>query len=220
MKLIIFILTILQSIFVLGQKIIDTTEMYEGRLTKKKIEFDQTGNKISETYYFNNGKVQLVDSFHFNKSFHWIAYDSLGTRSGEWEDPTVAAAPLEKKRNILFVICLLTISIIVFAIWRLINYKTAYYSVFSLSLLVSFTAFLQERISNLSEELQFTINVSQGWSILILLSLTFIFSVGNLIFRVNISKVNSIAIAVIAGLISLAVYMGYISALAGRGAVG
>jgi hypothetical protein len=114
----------------------------------------------------------------------------------------------------------LTISIIVFAIWRFINYKIVYYAVFLLLLLVSFTAFFQERISNLSEEQQFIINVSQGWSMLILLLLTFSFSIGNLIFRVNISKVNSIAIAIMAGLISLALYMGYISALAGQGAVG
>ena len=193
-------------------------------MTKKRIDFSSEwkheDTKLRETYFFPNGKIQLVDSFRDGKSIHWIAYDTLGAVTGGWTDPIVSAEPLIKKRHWLFVMCFLIISLIVFAIWKFINYRTVYYTSFTLSWLVFFTSFLEERIRNISEEVQFTIHTCQGWSILILLSLTFLFSLGNLLFKVSISKINSIAIMIIAGILALILYMGYMSALAGRGAVG
>jgi hypothetical protein len=79
---------------------------------------------------------------------------------------------------------------------------------------------MENRITDLSEELQIKIHVVQRWSLLILLLLTFFLSIFNLMKPIGISKETSIAVLILTGLLSFILYVGYHSALAGRGAVG
>jgi len=178
------------SIISFGQKTIDTTELYNGTLTHKKIEFDATGKIQTVKYYYTNGKVQTEYFYTNGRQTRWIAYDLTGNQTAEWKDPEVGYAENRKLRNIVFSITLLCIGGLVVACSRL-NYAKTYYSVLYLSVLYPFAVFLTERrIVGNEHNKVFALIIAS--TLFILPSILFILSVLNLFKKDKIPLATSI----------------------------
>ncbi len=186
--LLVFFLAI--STISLGQKTIDTTELYNGTLTHKKIEFDASSKIQTEKYYHTNGKVQTEYFYTNGRQTRWIAYDLNGNQTAEWNDPEVGYAENRKLRNIVFSITILCIGGLVVAGSRL-NYAKTYYSVLCLSVFYPFVIFLTERriVGNEANKV-FPLIVAS--TLFILPSLLFFLSVLNFFKKGKIPLVTSI----------------------------
>ena len=127
-----------------GQKVIDTTEIYNGELTRKKIEFKSTGDISKEIYYHPNGKIETEYFLDNGKRIRWIAYDENGKLTSEWNDPEIGHAKLRKMRNITFSLSLLVIGGLIIAGSK-VSYRKTYYSLLCLSVIYPFIIFLLEQ---------------------------------------------------------------------------
>ena len=178
------------SIISYGQKTIDTTELYNGILTQKKIEFDATGKIQSEKYYYANGKIQIEYFYSNGKQTHWIAYDLKGNQTAEWNDPEVGYAENRKLKDIVFSITFLCIGGLVVAGSRL-NYVMTFYSLLCLSVVYPFVVFLTERkVVDHEHNKIFPLIIAS--TLFILPSLLFIISVLNFFKKGKIPLLTSI----------------------------
>jgi len=183
-----------------GQKTIDTTELYNGALTHKKIELDATGKIQTEKYYYTNGKVQTEYFYTNGRQTRWIAYDLLGNQTSEWNDSEVWYAEKRKLRNIVFSITLLCIGGLV-VVGNRLSYANTYYLVLCLSVFYPFIVFLTERkiIDNETNKI-FPLIVAP--TLFILPGLLFILSVFNFFKKGKIPLVTTLfAILISAGFI-------------------
>jgi hypothetical protein len=216
MRPIVFMLAMLLSITAIGQKIMDTTAWYNGELTKKRIEFNSSGQVIKETYYFPNNQILAEYSFVDQKNTQWIVYDKAGNQTAEWIDPEQGNAKNKKIRAISFSITLLAALAIVILGIRF-NYQKSYYALLILSVIYPFAILLiEDRLftRNSSPSLDYTLT-----------SLLFILP-GFLLFLslINFFKKTSIpkAISILAILISISflLFFSMLSKIAGAGIVG
>ena len=173
-----------------GQKIIDTTELYNGTKTHKKTEFSPTGKIQTEKYYHTNGKVQTEYFYTNGKQTRWISYDLIGNKIGEWNDPEVRYAENRKLRNIVFSTTLLCIGGLIVVGSRL-NYCKTYYLVLCLSVFYPFVVFLMERRITANEANK-VLPLIVASTLFILPSLLSIFSVLNFFKKGKIPLVTSI----------------------------
>ena len=180
--LLLFFLLVLFTIS-FGQKTIDTTELYNGILTHKRIEFDASSKIQNVKYYYKNGKIQIEYFYTNGRSSSWIAYDLTGNKISEWNDPEIGYSKNRKLRDIIFSITLLCIGGMVVAGCRL-NYVKTFYWVLCLSVLYPISVFLTEQLIFDNEQNKvFPLIVAS--TLLILPSLLFILSILNF-FRRNI----------------------------------
>ena len=140
--LLLFLLLFTATAF--GQKNIDTTEIYNGELIRKTIQFKSTGEISKEIYYHANGKIQTEYFLDNGKRIHWIAYDEKGNLTSEWNDPKIGYAKNRKLRNITFSLSLLVIGGLTIAGTK-ISYRKTYYLLLCLSVIYPFIIFLLER---------------------------------------------------------------------------
>ena len=140
--LLLFLLLFTATAF--GQKKIDTTEIYNGELIRKTIQFKSTGEISKEIYYHANGKIQTEYFLDNGKRIRWIAYDEKGNLTSEWNDPKIGYAKNRKLRNITFSLSLLVIGGLTIAGTK-ISYRKTYYLLLCLSVIYPFIIFLLER---------------------------------------------------------------------------
>ena len=140
--LLLFLLLFTATAF--GQKNIDTTEIYNGELIRKTIQFKSTGEISKEIYYHANGKIQTEYFLDNGKRIRWIAYDEKGNLTSEWNDPKIGYAKNRKLRNITFSLSLLVIGGLTIAGTK-ISYRKTYYLLLCLSVIYPFIIFLLER---------------------------------------------------------------------------
>ena len=140
--LLLFLLLFTATAF--GQKNIDTTEIYNGELIRKTIQFKSTGEISKEIYYHANGKIQTEYFLDNGKRIRWIAYDEKGNLISEWNDPKIGYAKNRKLRNITFSLSLLVIGGLTIAGTQ-ISYRKTYYLLLCLSVIYPFIIFLLER---------------------------------------------------------------------------
>jgi len=143
MRNLLLLLSLFFTATAFGQKIIDTTELYNGELTLKRIEFKSTGEISKEIYYHPSGKIKIEYFFNNGKKIRWIAYDTTGNQISEWNDPEIGYARKRKLRNITFSITLLAIVGLIIAVSR-ISYRNTYYSILILSVIYPFIVFLTQ----------------------------------------------------------------------------
>jgi len=136
-----------------GQNVIETTEIYNGELTRKKVEFKSTGEISKEIYYHPNGKIQTEYFLDNGKRIRWIAYDTLGSQTAEWNDPEIGHSKHRKLRNITFFLSLIVLVGVTIAGIK-ISYRKTYYSLLCVSVIYPFMIFLLERRIVRDEESQ------------------------------------------------------------------
>ena len=151
MRNILLLFLLLFTATALGQKNIDTTEIYNGELIRKTIQFKSTGEISKEIYYQANGKIQTEYFLDNGKRIRWIAYDEKGNLTSEWNDPKIGYAKNRKLRNITFSLSLLVMGGLTIASTK-ISYRKTYYLLLCLSVIYPFIIFLLERRMVRNEE--------------------------------------------------------------------
>jgi hypothetical protein len=97
-----------------SQKIVDTTGLYNGEYTKKRIEFSAAGLTEKETWYYPNGRIEQENFYHDGVPYHLISFDQDGKRTSEWGDREYVLGKWKKTRLwvlSLTVVCLVGLTI-------------------------------------------------------------------------------------------------------------
>lgn len=197
------------------QKIVDTIALYNGEMTKKKIEFDIKGNISKEIWFYKNGKIKAEYFYTEGNNWHWISYDKAGKIDSEWLDPEMDNAKWRKMRNWSFVSTGIIASLIVLAATRR-NYNFTFFTILVLTSLVPlFILSIQKRISFGDHALWAFIFGACMVSLPVFL---FILSIVNIWKKKNIPVI----ISIISFLISLGFFLFFIVAagISGGGIIG
>ncbi len=204
------------GITVFAQKIVDTTEIYNGQLARKRIEFNSTGEIVKEIYYHPSGNVKTEYVLENGERIRWITYDDNGKTISEWNDPEFEVAKHRNMRNITFFILLIFIAGLIIAGSKA-SYQKTYYSLLCLTVIYPLIIlFLERRIVGNEENqiLRFAI----ASTLFIFPGMLFVLSMFNFVKRVKIPLVTTI----FAILISLGFLMFYFLTMkmAGAGMLG
>jgi hypothetical protein len=144
-KLTIFFLFITCLAF--GQSTKDTVVDYNGRQAKMRVEFDKDGGKTKETVFYDNGKVETIYYYSDNKNHHWIAYDTLGVKTAEWQDPEIENSKHRQKRNVALTIVSILFISLTWLSSKKIGYRTTYFVIGILTVFITVISFfIQNRI--------------------------------------------------------------------------
>jgi hypothetical protein len=184
-----------------GQKVIDTTIYYNGRISKEKIYMDSKGQKIKETIFYKSGKIEYENFYKDGEDIRWVNYDSTGVKNGEWNNPNVEQARFIESRNLIIVLTAIFLVLTIGLGWKYIGYPTTYIIITLSTAIFSITdVIFSAQIDKLHEVIGLVIA-----SIIIELSpFLFILSIINLFKKTRIPIILSILnIVFSAGLILL-----------------
>jgi hypothetical protein len=146
----ILIFILFSSMVSYSQKIVDTTGMYNGETTKKRIEFSRAGELTKETYYFPNGRIEQENLYQEGVPYYWISFDQHGNKTAEWGDPENSLVKWRKGR-----LWVLSLTIVCFAGLTVAaarrNYENTFYIFLTLSLFIPFLIMLLEKQRSLAD---------------------------------------------------------------------
>lgn len=142
MRTVFLVIILLLSNMAFGQTSVETSELHNGALTKKRTEKGAHGEVLKEIYYYPDNKVQIAYFLQNGKRIRWVSYDKDGVKDAEWNDPEIENDKRLQLRAYSF-IGTLTISLLFFWIFKkLWSYRVSYYLLIVSSALI-FTLSLQ-----------------------------------------------------------------------------
>lgn len=128
---------LLLTYLALAQSTRDTLLNYNGRPAKMKMEFDKDGEKIKETVFYGNGKIETIYFYSGNKKAHWIAYDTLGTKTAEWQDPEIENPKQRQTRNVTLTIVSILLISLTWLLWKKFGYMKTYFIIGYTTILIT-----------------------------------------------------------------------------------
>ena len=96
MKIAFFVMLLFIPLFSKAQKVIDTTELFNGKLIRKQIDINKSGDVVKEVFFHKNGEVETAYIYIDNEKAGWTAYDSLGNKVAKWNNPEIEIRRLKK----------------------------------------------------------------------------------------------------------------------------
>jgi hypothetical protein len=183
MRNVFLMLLLISTIKSFSQKTIDTTEIYNGELTRKRIELSSTG-EIAKEIYYQTDSAKTEYFLQNGRRIRWIAYDENGNIISEWSDPKIETAKNRRIRNVTFALSLLAIGAFVIIGCKL-NYRKTFNALLLISAIYPFIILFVERlIAEEDKNKYFTSTI--GATLFIIPATLGVLSVTNLIKRIRI----------------------------------
>jgi hypothetical protein len=215
MRLLLLITLLLFSTSAIGQSFVDTSEIYNGVLTKKRILIDANVDTTKEIYYYPNNKIQVEYFFENGKKIRWVSYTEAGKKEYEWTDPEIEHNKRFWVKSKIFIVTAILSAFMLLLMKRIRGYKTLYYSIaISLTLLLMLIFNAPGGIPEEGSIIGFALT-----SLLIILTaLLFVLSARNLVNRLPVPKILS-AFCLLASLV-LGLFIIVASTVGGAGMIG
>lgn len=190
MRLCLFLIWLLTSITAFGQTFTDTVELYNRIPTKKRTEFNSSGEATREWYFHNNGQVQTEYLLKDGRRVQIVTYDTSGAKLSEWNDPEPKNKERLRLRNIIFLVTLVVI--LALTTWGgKVNYPNMYTALLCIVVIYPFVAFILER-RIVSERENIVLAMVIASSLFIFPSLLLALSIFNLFKKTNVPLLTTI----------------------------
>ncbi|MDQ2794933.1 MAG: hypothetical protein M3Y12_13150 [Bacteroidota bacterium] len=148
MRFVLCLLLLWFSLPVQSQTVIDTVEVYNGVLTKKRLVAAANGETVKELYYHPNNQVQVAYFLRQGKRVRWVSYTTDGAMEYEWTDPEIKRSQRAQYKGKVFGSTLALGALVLYGIRKRWGYAVLYYSVLLLVPFLLLLVFQQEVIAS------------------------------------------------------------------------
>lgn len=176
---------------VAGQRNVDTFEIYNGKLTRKRIEYNSKGEYSKEIYFYPNGKRYTEYFLVDNKRVRWIAFDTKGKIIAEWNDPEITRVKHRNLRNTILLIETFCVLGLLF-LGRRKHYTKIYYFFLCLTVVYPVILLFLEQRFLLNDEHSIVLKVSLASMLIIIPGVLLVLSVVNLVTKPDIPLIISV----------------------------